>query len=105
NVNDHLWWINFSLKWQLVQLFSVAFAAKRNTAGITSEYLMSHHISFFDTDEFQLWSMNNADKKIKNTWKSYKYTCKDVIYEFTRDKAYRDNKVKRGSRLRLLRYQ
>jgi hypothetical protein len=41
--------------------------------------------------------MNNNDMKLKDTWKSYKWPCKDIIYEYTKDADYRDNKTKRGS--------
>jgi hypothetical protein len=41
--------------------------------------------------------MNNLESKIKDTWRSYKYPAKEIIYEFTYDADYRDNKIKRGS--------
>ena len=42
-------------------------------------------VHFFDSTEFQLWSMNNPDKKIKDTLDSYKWIAKDYIYDYTND--------------------
>lgn len=84
---DFLWWFNFSMKYQNVQL--------RIYPSVQLPYGKITH--FFDTTEFQLWSLNNPDKKIKTTPESYKFTAKDYIYEFTKDAEYRDNKLKVGS--------
>lgn len=87
---DLLWWINFSLKWQDVQLrFFVELGVTPEQAGRVCH--------FFDDDLFQQWSMNNHDKKIRDTWLSYKWPAKDYIFEFTGDIDYRDNKEKIGS--------
>jgi hypothetical protein len=92
-----LWWINFSLKWQAVFMRTLAFTAERNIGKITPEYIEKNYCTFYGTEDFQLWSMNNLDKKIKDTWNSYKWLCKDIIYEYTKDADYRDNKTKVGS--------
>lgn len=84
---DFLWWFNFSMKYQNVQL--------RLYPSVQIPYGKITH--FFDTTDFQLWSLNNPDKKIKSTPESYKFTAKDYIYEFTKDADYRDNKLKIGS--------
>jgi len=88
------WWINFALKWQSVYMRVLSYAASND---LTRDYLKSCYVVFYNTEEFQLWSMNNLDKKIKATWKTYKWPAKDIIYEFTNDADYRDNKIKRGS--------
>lgn len=84
---DFLWWFNFSMKYQNVQL--------RIYPSVQLPYGKITH--FFDTTEFQLWSLNNPDKKIKDTPESYKFIAKEYIYEFTGDAEYRDNKLKIGS--------
>jgi hypothetical protein len=94
---DFLWWINFSLKWQSVFLRMISFTCNFNLPDIDLKFANEHFFCFFGTDDFQLWSMNNNDKKIKDTWASYKFTAKDVIYKFTKDEDYRRNKTKRGS--------
>ncbi len=94
---DYFWWLNFTLKWQSVYFRILSFTAERNAAGVTAEYVRTHFEPFYDTTDFQLWSMNNLDKRMRDTWNTYKWVCKDIIFDYTRDAAYRDNKVKRGS--------
>lgn len=95
SVFDILWWINFSMKYQYVQL--------RIYADILKPFGSILH--YFDTQEFQLWSLNNHDKKIKSTIESYKYMAKDYIYDFTKDSDYRDYKLKVNSlKLNTLKY-
>jgi hypothetical protein len=103
--HDHLWWINFATKWQFVQMCTLPYIRPRNAVKFTPEYFRNNYAVFYGTEDFQLWSMNNLDRKIKNTWKSYKWLCKDIIYDYTKDAEYRDNKIKRGSRGLLLVYQ
>jgi hypothetical protein len=91
------WWINFALKWQTVSIRTLTFASTHTVANITEKYALERYAPFYPTDEFQLWSMNNLDKKIKDEWRTYKWPAKDIIYEFTKDADYRDNKIKRGS--------
>ncbi len=102
---DYFWWINFTLKWQSVALRVLSFTAARNASGVTAEYLEQKFAPFYGTDEFQLWSMNNLDKRIKDTWSTYKWPCKDIIYNFTRDAGYRDTKLKMGSLYYILQQQ
>jgi len=91
------WWINFALKWQTVSLRTLTFASLRAAKNITLEYAMNTYAPFYRTEDFQLWSMSNLDKKIKDEWRTYKWVCKDIIYDYTKDAEYRDNKIKRGS--------
>jgi hypothetical protein len=84
---DYMWWVNFSLKYQNVQL--------RIYPTIFMPYGGIDH--FFDTDDFQLWSMNNPDKKIRDTLESYKWPAKDYIFDYTKDEQYRQTKLKVGS--------
>ncbi len=94
---DYLWWINFTLKWQSVFMRMLCYTAPRNVSNIDASYVSTYYNHFYGTGDFQLWSLNNQDKKIKDTWKSYKWVCKDIIYEYTKDADYRDNKVKKQS--------
>ena len=101
---DFLWWANFVIKWQSCFHYILLFTPLRNAHKVTQEYLDKRFISFYNTDEFQLWSMNNLDKRIKDTWKSYKWVLKDIIYDYTKDAEYRDHKTKKGSLLPLIGY-
>lgn len=103
--HDFLWWINFCLKWQLVHFFIWGYAGPRNIARLNMDYLKTNYAPFYCTEEFQLWSMNNLDKRVKDTWRSYKWVTKDLIYDYTKDADYRDNKLKVGSRFFLLLHQ
>ena len=100
--HDYFWWINFSLKWQSVFMRMLAYTSERTVANITADYITTNYFHFYGKEDFQLWSMNNMDKKIKDTWNTYKWVCKDIIYDYTRDADYRDNKTKRGSLFHLL---
>jgi hypothetical protein len=93
-VYHYFWWINFALKWQSVYARSVAYTDAKFQATVKPE---DNYFIFFGTPEMQLWTMNNTDKLIKDTWSSYKYVCKDIIYDFNGDADYRDNKLKLGS--------
>lgn len=95
---DFFWWINFSLKWQLVHFASWAYARPDHVVNLSIDYFNLFYKPFYCTEDFQQWSMNNLDKKIKGDWPSYKWICKDVIYEYTKDAVYRDFKTKYGSR-------
>lgn len=99
---DFFWWISFCLKWQFISVRMLAFTADRNASLITKDYVRDYYTHFYDTEEFQLWSMNNLDKRIKSDWKTYKWPCKDIIYDYTKDADYRDNKTKKGSLSSLL---
>ncbi|MEY4747751.1 MAG: hypothetical protein RLZZ416_800 [Candidatus Parcubacteria bacterium] len=98
---DFLWWTNFAIKWHACYYYMLLFTPPGNAHKVTRDYLDSRFISFYNTDDFQLWSMNNLDKRIKDTWKTYKWPCKDIIYEYTKDADYRDHKTKKGSLLSL----
>ncbi len=103
--HEYFWWINFVMKWQTVTMRSLAYTARRNFPLITREYVENNYIPFYNTEDFQLWSMNNPDKKILDSWRTYKWAAKEVIYDFTKDADYRDNKIKRGSLAFLIQQQ
>jgi hypothetical protein len=94
---SRFWWINFTVKWQTVYMRMLSFIAERNAQLISASYLKTYYAPFYNTEAFQLWSMNNLDQRLRNGWRSYKWPAKEVIYKFTGDAEYRDNKVKRGS--------
>lgn len=94
---EYFWWLLFVLEWQPVYMRMLPFTLEKNLPHITPEYLRDNLSPFFGTEEFQLWSMNNLDKRIKDTWSTMKWPCKDIIYGYTGDAEYRDNKLKRNS--------
>jgi len=88
---DFYWWVNFTIKWQALNMRILQL-----NSTITAEKLASVY-NFYDSKDFQIWSMVNHDLKIKDTKESYKYVMKDVIYNFTGDADYRDYKLKESS--------
>lgn len=86
---DLLWWMNFSMKWQAVSL-RMPMALKQYDAKVFEP--LTHH--FFRTKEFQLWSLANPDKRIRDTWDSYKWPLKAYIRDFTGDEDYYEDKEK-----------
>jgi len=100
---EFLWWVNFTTKWQACLLYVLLFTSPRNARAVTKDYLDTRFLAFYNTDEFQLWALNNLDKRIKDSWASYKWVAKEVIYDYTRDAEYRDNKTKVASRNVILR--
>ncbi len=97
SIYNLFWWFDFCTNWQKVYTSILPFTAERNIPLITSEYVDTYYMPFFNTEDFQLWSMNNLDKRIKDTWESHKWPAKDMIYDFTKDAEYRDTKIKRSS--------
>ena len=86
---DLYWWINFSLKWQHVKYrMAIQFSG-------ATEY--KANLAFFDTEDFQRWSLSNHDKKHKYSWTSYKWPAKEFIHKYHPDRDYLINKKKVGS--------
>src|SRR5690606_38195778 len=79
---DFLWWINFSLKWQSVYFRMLTYASDFVLKDIDGDFIENYFFHFYGTEDFQLWSMNNPEKKILTTWEEYKQEAKNVIYGF-----------------------
>jgi hypothetical protein len=92
-VLDFFWWFNFTHKWQHIYYRSIISSSNK----INHDFLNNYYHQFFITDEFQLWSMNNPDKKIGNSWSEYKLSAKQFILSYTNDSDYFNYKCKRGS--------
>jgi len=88
---DFYWWVNFVIKWQGIEMVQNSL-----NSTITAEKY-SFLYNFYNSTDFQLWSMVNHDLKVKDTKESYKYVIKDMIYNFTGDADYRDHKLKVSS--------
>lgn len=94
-VKDFFWWLNFSFKWQSVYYRIISRTSNRSI--INQNFVNDHYFQFFDTLDFQRWSMLNQDKKIGKTWETYKLAGKNFIFAYTQDKEYYNNKMKIGS--------
>lgn len=88
-VDTLLWWWNFAVKWQEITF--------RGLSDLDSPAAFANVRHFFQTEDFQRWSIANPDLKIRDSLASYKWPAKDFIYRFTGDADYRDHKIKIGS--------
>src|SRR6185369_1310656 len=91
------WWIMFALDWQTVYLRSFLYTSEKNECRITPEYVQNNVMPFFGTEDFQLWSMNNLDKRVKESLTTFKWPAKDIILGYTKDNIYHATKKKKGS--------
>ena len=87
-----LWWINFTLKYQWVQI--------RMYAQFNGKVDFSDIYHFFDTPEFQMWSMQTPMsvkfEDYSKPW-TYKMPAKKYIYDFAGDLWYYKTKEKKPS--------
>ena len=91
---DLFWWCNFCFKWQDVNNRMIF------TYSTTTEWQST--ISFFNTENFQKWSIINHDIKHGGTWETYKQPAKEYINKYIKDETYRKNKTKEPSLIKIL---
>lgn len=83
---DFVWWWNFTQKWQCV---------KYRKHSLVNPNINPIH--FFESDDFQLWSLFNHEKKIGTKIETYKMPAKEFIYSFDKNNTYMEKKKKYGS--------
>ena len=71
---DWIWWFNFTNKWQHVKYRLLAHNGWEKPAETFKK--VKH---FYDTPAWQRWSFDNHDKKIADTYQSYKLAAKEYI--------------------------
>lgn len=89
NIFTYFWWLNFCLSWNVSYTRIMAFA-KTN---VSPEH---NYMSFFNTKEFQLWSMNNVNKIDITSWNTIKQSAKDYIFSYYSDDIYKQNAIKKS---------
>ena len=89
NTFDFTWWLAFTLKWQWID--------RRLFGNLPDPSGYKNMLSFFNTPEYQIWSMTNHDLKHQGTYKTYKWPSKQYIYDFNPDSNYLMNKTKEKS--------
>jgi hypothetical protein len=92
NVMDLTWWLNFALKWQSCYYRTIGFVPDPSKIKFEESYS-----TFYNSPEFQLWTINNRDKIFKENFDSYKYIQKEFIYDFDKNYYYLTQKKKIGS--------
>jgi hypothetical protein len=93
-VFDFLWWLNFNFKWQAVFFRLLIRCGKEQRNNIDQQFVDTYYHHFYGEEYFQQWSMINQDLKIKESWQSYKFIAKQLIYDYTQDSDYFYNKEK-----------
>ena len=91
---DLFWWCNFCFKWQDVD--------SRMIFTFTTTIEWKSTLSFFNTENFQRWSIVNHDIKHGGTWETYKQPAKEYIHKYLKDENYRKNKTKEPSLIKIL---
>lgn len=91
---DLYWWMNFCFKWQDVDSRMIF------TFSTTAEWKST--LSFFNTQDFQRWSIVNHDIKHGGTWETYKQPAKEYINKYIKDETYRKDKTKEPSLIKIL---
>lgn len=94
---DLLWWFNFTFKWQSVFFRILLRVAPDQRKCINQEFINNNFLHFYNTHDFQIWSMSNPHLKVDSSWVSYKKEAKGVILDFDGNQEYFDNKAKVGS--------
>jgi hypothetical protein len=99
-VMDFFWWINFDNRWSVKsygKIISYLDYSDMNKDSIN--LIMNNGINFFNTLDFQQWSMskNNTEEKIIKSIIDYKMPLKKYIYEFDNNEFYLNFKTKVNS--------
>jgi hypothetical protein len=93
-IADFWWWINFSCKWATVYYRMMFYA--QNTNNINESYLNNYYQQFFNTPEFQKWSMIDREHKHQGNFITYKFHARELIATIINAPEYL-NKIKKGS--------
>jgi hypothetical protein len=84
---EFLWWMNFSFKYQYTLTRFLSYGEWRDP-----KFFYSKLIHFYDTNEFNYWSINNVQKYLLD--KDNKKVPKNYIIEVTKIDAYRKKSKK-----------
>lgn len=91
---EFAWMYNFSIKWTFVREAAKLICVNKVTRDCV--------VNFFETDDFQSWSVSNFDNiKKHNVFKEpkfYKQPLKQYVFDFNGDEDYFLNKPKVNSR-------
>ena len=94
---DWAWWFNYTNKWQLVRYW----LSGNRWDNLKQNWPRVKH--FYDTPEWQRWSIDHHEEKILKTIGSYKDPAKKFIIDYTGLDMY-NNKKKVASLGNLLKY-
>jgi hypothetical protein len=72
---DFWWWLNFSCKW--ASTFYRLITKSPNK--LSAEYVDNYFFPFYNSNNFQLWSMYRREEKHQGNWATYKYKAKEFV--------------------------
>lgn len=99
--HDLFWYLNFNMKWQAVNFRIVSHCKDQETGN----RLINQLVHFFNTEDFQHWSLTEGHYFDGNKWGDYKMCMKEPIFKITNDFDYLKYKTKHPSLPALLRYK
>lgn len=84
NYRDWFWWMNFNHAW-------VMSITRRIHPESSWQSMLTNHINWYDSINYQQWSLtnNHSGEKYDAGSENYKKAAKIYIYEFTKDKYFR----------------
>ena len=85
------------LAWMLVFVHTWDHVCRRPMARIPSLDLLDKLTHFYNTQDFQIWAMNNPQARVWREYRENKQVAKDFIYRLTKDNHYRIHKCKEQS--------
>ena len=94
---DWFWWWNFCFKWQSVRFRLLVLCSPKLWHNFSEEFMNTYLHHFYDSSDFQLWSINAQDARNITKWIDYKKQAKIEIFEFDKNQDYLDNKLKKPS--------
>jgi hypothetical protein len=71
---------------------------------VTHEYMNTYYQQFFNTENFQKWSMVDRTNKHQGDYLSYKFHARDLIVDVIKDYTY-TMKIKRPSLSNITRFK
>lgn len=102
-IGDWFWYINFACKWGSVyhrMMFCI-----QDTSEITHEYMNAYYQQFYNTDDFQKWSLINRTHKHQGDYLSYKFHARELITDVLGKDSTYANKVKRNSLFNITKFK
>jgi hypothetical protein len=99
--HDLFWYLNFNFKWQAVNFRIVSHAVNEQVGN----QLIKNLSHFFNTRDFQEWSLTEGHYFNGSNWSDYKSVMKRYIYQVNGDVDYFKHKTKFPSLPALLRYK
>jgi len=95
-IADWWWWAYFNFRWQCeVERMFINLRPLNSRESISESNIKDFQkYTFFNTENFQLWSYSNIKKLITDDITQHKAAPKKYITEFTKNEIFQKNKVK-----------